>query len=81
MAAGDEWKLEGDALVRDVEFDDFKGAMSAVNRVAEVAEEAGHHPDILVHGYNRVRFKLSTHSEGAVTDADHDLSRRIDAVL
>jgi len=81
MAAGEEWKQEGDALVRDLEFDDFKSAMAAVNRVAEVAEEVNHHPDILVHGYNRVRLKLTTHSEGRGTDADHEMAGRIDGVL
>ena len=81
MAAGDEWKLEGDALVRDLEFKDFKSAMAAVNRVADAAEEANHHPDILIHGWNRVRLTLTTHSEGRVTDADHDMARRLDEVL
>ena len=81
MAAGEQWKQDGDAIVRDLEFDDFKAAMAAVNRVAELAEEANHHPDILVHGYNRVRLKLTTHSEGGVTDADHEMAGRIDEIL
>ncbi len=73
-----EWREDGAELVRDFKFDDFAGAMAFVNRVAEVAEEANHHPDILVHGWNKVRLTLSTHSEGRVTDADHALARRID---
>ena len=81
MAAGDEWKQEGEALVRDLEFEDFKAAMAAVNRVAEVAEEANHHPDILIHGWNRVRLTLTTHSEGRVTDADHEMAGKIDRVV
>jgi 4a-hydroxytetrahydrobiopterin dehydratase len=81
MAAGEQWKQEGDALVRDLEFEDFKAAMAAVNRVADLAEETNHHPDILVHGYNRVRLKLSTHSEGRVTDADHEMAGRIDEIV
>ncbi len=81
MAAGEQWKQDGDAIVRDLEFDDFKAAMAAVNRVAELAEETNHHPDILVHGYNRVRLKLSTHSEGRVTDADHEMAGRIDDIV
>jgi 4a-hydroxytetrahydrobiopterin dehydratase len=75
------WSQRPDALERDVEFEDFAGAMAFVNRVAEVAEEAGHHPDILVHGHNKVRLMLSTHSEGGLTDADHALARRIDDVV
>jgi 4a-hydroxytetrahydrobiopterin dehydratase len=73
-----EWRSEGDALVRDFEFADFAGAMAFVNRVAEAAEAANHHPDILVHGWNKVRLTLSTHSEGAVTDKDRELSQAID---
>ena len=54
--------------------------MRFVNRVAEVAEDENHHPDILVHGWNKVRLTLSTHPEGGLTDADHALARRIDEV-
>lgn len=81
MAAGEQWKQEGDAIVRDLEFEDFKAAMAAVNRVADLAEQTNHHPDILVHGYNRVRLKLTTHSEGRVTDADHEMAGRIDEIV
>ena len=72
-----EWRTEGDALVRDFEFGDFAGAMAFVNRVAEAAEAANHHPDILVHGWNKVRLTLTTHSEGRVTDNDRQMAERI----
>ena len=75
-----EWRQEGEELTRDFEFGDFAGAMAFVNRVAEVAEEANHHPDILVHGWNKVRLTLSTHSEGRVTDNDHALAQKIDVL-
>jgi len=52
-----------------------------VNRAAEAAEEANHHPDILVHGWNKVRLTSSTHSEGGLTDKDHALARRIDGLV
>ena len=74
------WREEGDAIARDFEFKDFAGAMRFVNEVAEVAEEANHHPDILVHGWNRVRLTLSSHTSGTVTDADRRLADRIDAL-
>ena len=77
---GKDWRQEGDALVRDFEFKDFAGAMSFVNQVAEIAEQRNHHPDILVHGWNKVRLTLSTHSEGGVTDNDHALAEQIDAL-
>jgi 4a-hydroxytetrahydrobiopterin dehydratase len=76
-----DWRPEGGALVRDFKFGDFPEAMAFVNRVAEVAEELNHHPDILIHGWNNVRLTLSTHSEGgAVTDSDRALAARIDAL-
>jgi 4a-hydroxytetrahydrobiopterin dehydratase len=75
------WEREGSTLVREVRFKDFAAAIAFVNRVAELAEAANHHPDILVHGWNRVRLELSTHSEGAITHADVDLARAIDATV
>jgi pterin-4a-carbinolamine dehydratase len=51
---GLEWKHEGEHIVRDWTFGNFAEAMAFVNRVAEAAEEANHHPDILLHGWNKV---------------------------
>jgi 4a-hydroxytetrahydrobiopterin dehydratase len=75
-----EWRQEGEALVRDLKFDDFAAAMVYVNRVADLAEEVNHHPDILVHGWNNVRLTLTTHSAGRLTENDHEMARRIDAL-
>jgi 4a-hydroxytetrahydrobiopterin dehydratase len=72
------WREEGDALVQDYGFQDFAGAMRFANKVAELAELKGHHPDILVHGWNNVRLTLSTHTEGKVTDLDRNLAADID---
>ena len=66
----EHWRRDGEALVRDVKFNDFAQAMAYVNRVADLAEEVNHHPDILVHGWNRVRLTLTTHSAGGLTDND-----------
>jgi 4a-hydroxytetrahydrobiopterin dehydratase len=81
MAPSDQWRQEGESLVRDLEFDDFKAAMAFVNRVADAAEEANHHPDILVHGWNKVRLTLTTHSEGRLTDNDRAMAETIDGVV
>jgi len=78
--AGSEWKREGDAIVRERKFADFGAALAHVNAVGAVAEECNHHPDVLLHGYNRVRLTLSTHSEGGLTESDFRLARRLDAV-
>jgi len=78
--AGSDWRLEGAAIVRGWKLDDFKEAIAFVNRVADTAEAFNHHPDILVHGWNKVRLELSTHSEGGITQADLDMAERIDAL-
>jgi 4a-hydroxytetrahydrobiopterin dehydratase len=77
-----EWR-RGDqqSIERDLKFDDFAAAVAFVNRVAELAEEANHHPDILIHGWNKVRLTLSTHSEGGLTEADFKLAERIEGLL
>jgi 4a-hydroxytetrahydrobiopterin dehydratase len=75
-----EWRHEGETLVRDWRFADFGAAIAFVERVAELAEASNHHPDILVHGWNKVRLTLSTHSEGGVTAADLALAQRLDTV-
>lgn len=77
---GGDWQREGDAIVRDRRFADFAAAIAFVERVAEVAESANHHPDILVHGWNKVRLTLSTHSEGGVTAADLALAKQLDGI-
>ena len=78
--AGSDWRREGQAIVREWTFADFAQAIAFVNRVAEAAEAANHHPDILVHGWNKVRLELSTHSQGGLTEADFGMAARIDTL-
>jgi 4a-hydroxytetrahydrobiopterin dehydratase len=75
------WREEDESLIRDYEFEDFAAAMAFVNQVAGAAEEANHHPDILVHGWNKVRLTLTTHDEGGLTDKDRAMAERFDAIL
>jgi 4a-hydroxytetrahydrobiopterin dehydratase len=72
---------EGSTIVRELKFADFAAAIAFVNAVAELAEAANHHPDILVHGWNMVRLELSTHSEGGLTLADFKLAAQIDRIV
>ncbi len=76
--AASDWRRDGHAIARELAFEDFGQAMAFVNRVADAAETFNHHPDIHVHGWNRVRLELSTHSEGGLTQADFDMAARID---
>jgi 4a-hydroxytetrahydrobiopterin dehydratase len=64
-----EWSLEGGSLVRTEKFTDFRAAMLWVNRVANLAEQQNHHPDIDIR-WNRVTLRLMTHETGGLTDRD-----------
>jgi 4a-hydroxytetrahydrobiopterin dehydratase len=78
--ASSDWQQDGQAIVREWKLEDFAQAIAFVNRVAEVAEAANHHPDILLHAWNKVRLELSTHSQGGLTQADFDMAARIDQI-
>jgi 4a-hydroxytetrahydrobiopterin dehydratase len=52
--------------------------MGFVNRVAEAAEDANHHPDILIHGWNKVRLSLTNHSAGGLTEPDFKMAALFD---
>jgi 4a-hydroxytetrahydrobiopterin dehydratase len=78
LASGTGWTRDGDALTKTFTFKGFKGAMAFVNRVAEAANAANHHPDIHLEAYKTVRIVLTTHVAHGLTDADLDLARRID---
>lgn len=75
-----EWEQEGKTIERSLEFDDFSQAIDFVNGVAELAEDAEHHPDIDIR-YNKVRVMLTTHSKGGLTDSDIDLAEKIDTLV
>lgn len=73
------WSHAGKALHRKYTFKSFMEAIGFVNRIAEAAEKAGHHPDMTI-SYNSVSITLSTHSEGGVTDKDFQLAKEIDGL-
>jgi 4a-hydroxytetrahydrobiopterin dehydratase len=76
------WSLEenGTRLKRSLEFADFQSAVRFVNRVAEIAEAQGHHPDIAIH-WNKVELTLWTHKIGGLHENDFILAAKIDALL
>lgn len=67
-------------LLKDFEFENFDKAVSFVNKIADSAEEANHHPNILIFDYNKVRITLTTHDEKAITKKDHEMAETIDAL-
>jgi 4a-hydroxytetrahydrobiopterin dehydratase len=74
------WQIDAGELVKTFAFKDFLASLEFVNRVGELAEAAGHHPDIDIR-YNRVRLGLVTHDAGGLTDKDFDLARKAEGLL
>ncbi len=73
------WRRAGERMTTTVELADFRAAMLFTGAVAYLAEQANHHPDILIE-WNRVTLSVSTHSAGGLTDADMNLARAIGAL-
>jgi 4a-hydroxytetrahydrobiopterin dehydratase len=77
LAALPAWQVKCGELVRTFQFQDFGSALRFVNRLGELAEAAGHHPDIDIR-YNQVRLGLATHDAGGLTAKDFELAAGID---
>lgn len=73
--------LEGKKLRQDFTFKNFAEAIAFINKVAEIAESEGHHPDILLHGWNKVRLELATHAVGGLSENDFILAAKIESLL
>jgi 4a-hydroxytetrahydrobiopterin dehydratase len=79
LAALHTWSLAGQNIERTLTFPDFPAAIAFVNRVAEAAEKANHHPDIDIR-WNKVRLALSSHDAGGLTGLDFQLAAVIDGL-
>ena len=74
------WTLQGNQIERLFTFETFVDSMIFVNKVGEIAEEEGHHPDIRI-VYNRVTLALTTHDAGGLTQKDFQIAHRIDSLI
>jgi len=74
------WSLADGKISRDFEFKDFKEAMAFVSKVADLAENEGHHPDIFIHQWNKVKLELSTHAIGGLSENDFIMAAKINAI-
>ncbi len=74
------WRVEAGELTRTFGFKDFRAALEFVNQVGDLAEGAGHHPDIDIR-YNRVRLALVTHDAGGLTAKDFDLAGAVNKLV
>jgi len=73
------WERRDREIVKTFDLRNFVDAVAFVNRVAEIAEAAQHHPDIDIR-WNRVSLRLSSHSAGGLTEKDLDMARQIEVV-
>jgi 4a-hydroxytetrahydrobiopterin dehydratase len=74
-----EWSFAGGAIHKKFTFKSFMSAIGFVNKIAEAAEQANHHPDITIN-YSQVGISLSTHRESGVTQKDFQLAEAIDKI-
>ena len=75
-----EWESNGKSISRTIEFEEFMEGIDFVNDLAEIADEAQHHPDILIR-YNKVKLTLTTHDAGGLTEADIEMAQRVDNLV
>jgi len=76
---GNKWKEINGRLTKEFKFNDFKEALTFINKVGEHAESIRHHPKI-INVYNSVIIELWTHDKDAITDLDYALSGLIDEI-
>ncbi len=74
------WNYTNGQIEKDYELKDFNSALSFVNKIGEQANQMDHHPDMLIHSWNKVKISVSTHSEGGVTEKDFSLANKIEAI-
>jgi 4a-hydroxytetrahydrobiopterin dehydratase len=71
------WQRSGDVICKDFERNDFVGSVDFAKQIVGPAEEMGHHPDLEI-SWDTVTVRITTHSEGGLTESDFDLAGRID---
>lgn len=77
-----EWEVSDfKRISRHFTFKDFEEALNFVNKVGGIAEAEGHHPDISLYSWNKVRVDLWTHAIGGLSENDFIMATKIDALL
>ena len=74
------WNYSENQIGKEYQMKDFSEALSFVNKVGTFAEEMNHHPDILLHSWNKVKITVSTHSEDGITEKDFQLAEKIESL-
>lgn len=74
------WEVEEKSIVKEFLLKDFSAALAFVVKIGIEAEKLDHHPDLLIHSYNKVIIRISTHSEGGITEKDFILAEKIEKI-
>ena len=69
-----------ESLYKEFRFKDFPSAMIFISKIAKISEKLGHHPDFLLHDWNRLSIWITTHSEKGITELDFNLAREIERI-
>ncbi len=72
------WKEKDNKITKTFGFEGFSEAANFITQIAQEANQMNHHPDVFLHGYNKLKISLTTHDEGKVTEKDHQLAEKID---
>ena len=75
------WSVEDGKLTRDLKLKNFKEALALVNRIGELAEAENHHPDLCIHGWNRVRIDFYTHTAQGISRNDFILAAKVNELV
>ena len=74
------WELEKDTILKEFELKNFSDALAFIVKIGIEAEKMDHHPDLFLHGWNKVKVTLSTHSAGGITENDFNLAQQIEKI-
>jgi 4a-hydroxytetrahydrobiopterin dehydratase len=76
-----DWQIVDEKLTRDLQVKNFRAALALVNSIGEVAEEQNHHPDLCIHGWNKVEIELYTHTAHGLSENDFIMAAKFDRLL
>jgi len=75
------WKESNGKLVKNIKCQDFEEALALLNKIALVAQELNHHPELKIHGYKFLDIEIYTHTTNSITEKDRVLAKKIDLIL
>lgn len=75
-----DWEFVNNSLEKDHTLKSFVDGLAFIIKVGIEAEKLDHHPNVLLHNWNKVKVTISTHSKGGVTEKDFNLAKQIDQI-